>query len=74
MPVILLVIFGSIFRGTIPHTDVNFSQYYIAGLIASRLMSVTFVNLGISIAMERDDGTLKRLVGSPHAQGRVLRG
>jgi ABC-2 type transport system permease protein len=65
LPVILLVIFGSIFHGTVPHTDVSFRQYFTAGIIASGIMSVTFVNLGISIAMERDDGTLKRLAGIP---------
>ena len=65
LPVILLVIFGSIFHGTVDHTGVSFRQYFTAGIIASGIMSVTFVNLGISIAMERDDGTLKRLVGTP---------
>jgi ABC-2 type transport system permease protein len=65
LPVILLVIFGSIFHGTVPHTSVSFRQYFTAGIIASGIMSVTFVNLGVSIAMERDDGTLKRLAGLP---------
>ena len=65
LPVILLVIFGSIFHGTVPHTHVSFRQYFTAGIIASGIMSVTFVNLGVSIAMERDDGTLKRLAGIP---------
>jgi ABC-2 type transport system permease protein len=65
LPVILLVIFGSIFHGTVDHTGVSFRQYFTAGIIASGIMSVTFVNLGIGIAMERDDGTLKRLAGTP---------
>ena len=65
LPVILLVIFGSIFHGNVAGTDVSFRQYFTAGIIASGIMSVTFVNLGVSIAMERDDGTLKRLAGIP---------
>jgi ABC-2 type transport system permease protein len=65
LPVILLFIFGSVFHGHVPRTDVSFRQYFTAGIIASGIMSVTFVNLGVSIAMERDDGTLKRLVGTP---------
>jgi ABC-2 type transport system permease protein len=65
LPVILLFIFGSVFHGHVPKTDVSFRQYFTAGIIASGIMSVTFVNLGVSIAMERDDGTLKRLVGTP---------
>ena len=65
LPVILLIIFGSIFHGNVKGTDVSFRQYFTAGIIASGIMSVTFVNLGVSIAMERDDGTLKRLAGTP---------
>jgi ABC-2 type transport system permease protein len=65
LPVILLVIFGQIFRGDIGHTGVAFRQYFAAGIIASGIMSVTFVNLGVSIAVERDTGALKRLAGTP---------
>ncbi|HEY5990439.1 MAG TPA: ABC transporter permease [Streptosporangiaceae bacterium] len=65
LPVILLVIFGSIFHGTVGSTGVSFRQYFTVGIIASGIMSATFVNLGISIALERDDGTLKRLAFTP---------
>lgn len=41
------------------------TQYYLPAMLAFGLMSVSFLNLGISIAMERDDGTLKRLRGTP---------
>jgi ABC-2 type transport system permease protein len=65
LPVILLFIFGSIFNFDLAHTHVPFRQYFTAGIIASGIMSATFVNLGIGIALERDDGTLKRLAGTP---------
>jgi ABC-2 type transport system permease protein len=65
LPMILLVLFGQIFHGTIGSTGVSFRQYFIAGIIASGLMSATFVNLGVSIAADRDDGTLTRLAGTP---------
>jgi ABC-2 type transport system permease protein len=65
LPVILLVLFGEIFHGKVDHTGVSFRQYFTAGIIASGIMSATFVNLGVGIVMERDDGTLKRLVGTP---------
>jgi ABC-2 type transport system permease protein len=65
MPVILLVIFGTIFKGTVDGTHIDFRQYFAAGIIASGMMSTTFVNLGIGIAQERDDGTLKRVYGTP---------
>lgn len=65
LPAILLLIFGSIFHGTIGDTGVDFRQYFTAGIIASGIMSATFSNLGIGIALEREDGTLKRLAGTP---------
>lgn len=65
LPVVLLLIFGSIFNFDLAHTHVPFRQYFTAGIIASGIMSATFVNLGIGIALERDDGTLKRLAGTP---------
>jgi ABC-2 type transport system permease protein len=65
LPVILLLIFGTIFKGEVGGTGVDFRQYFAAGIIASGIMSTTFVNLGIGIATERDDGTLKRLYGTP---------
>ncbi|MCO5971568.1 ABC transporter permease [Actinoallomurus soli] len=65
MPVILLLIFGTIFKGEVGSTGVDFRQYFAAGIIASGIMSTTFVSLGVAITQERDDGTLKRLYGTP---------
>src|SRR5215469_1628958 len=65
LPIILLVLFGQIFHGKIDGTGVSFRQYFIARIVASGLMSATFVNLGVSIAADRDDGTLSRLAGTP---------
>jgi ABC-2 type transport system permease protein len=64
LPVVLLLIFGQIFHGNIGHTDISFRQYFAAGIIATGIMSVTFVNLGVAIAIERDSGALKRLAGT----------
>jgi ABC-2 type transport system permease protein len=68
LPIILLLLFGQIFKGEIGHTGVDFRQYFVAGIIASGLMSTTFVNLGVGIAADRDDGTLSRLAGTPLPQ------
>ncbi len=65
LPIILLLLFGQIFHGEVGHTGVSFRQYFIAGIIASGLMSATFVGVGVSIAADRDDGTLTRLAGTP---------
>lgn len=64
-PVILLVLFGSIFEGDLEGTGLTVSQLYAAALIGAGLMSVSFQNLAISIAVEREDGALKRLAGTP---------
>lgn len=63
-PVILLFIFGSVFQDTIA-PGVTFSQYFVAGMVASGLVNTGFQQLAITIPMERDDGTLKRLRGTP---------
>ncbi len=63
-PVILLFIFGSVFDNNIA-PGVTFSQYFVSGMIASGLVNSGFQVLAISIPMERDFGTLKRLRGTP---------
>jgi ABC-2 type transport system permease protein len=63
-PVILLAIFGSVFKNTIA-PGVTFSQYFVAGMIASGLVNTGFQALAITIPMERDFGALKRLRGTP---------
>jgi ABC-2 type transport system permease protein len=63
-PVILMAIFGSVLTGEITG-GVKFSQYFLAGMIASGLVNSGFQQLAINIPMERDDGSLKRLRGTP---------
>ncbi len=64
LPVLLLVVFGSAFSGNVA-PGVSFSQYFLAGMIASGVVYTAFQNLAITISQERDDGTLKRLQGTP---------
>jgi ABC-2 type transport system permease protein len=63
-PVILLAIFGAVFNDEIA-PGVSFTQYFAAGMIASGIMLSSFQALSVGIALERDDGTLKRLRGTP---------
>jgi ABC-2 type transport system permease protein len=63
-PIVLLAIFGSVFDDEIA-PGVSFSQYFLAAMVATGLMLVSFQQLAIGIALERDDGTLKRLEGTP---------
>ncbi|MEW2381818.1 ABC transporter permease [Micromonospora sp. NPDC047707] len=63
-PVIMIMIFASIFDGEIA-PGVRFTQYFVTGMIATGLMTVSFQNLGIWIPIERDRGVLKRYRGTP---------
>jgi len=65
LPAVLLLILGTVFGAPMRGTGVTASQLFAASLIASGLASTSFVNLGIGIATDRDDGTLKRLRGAP---------
>ncbi len=64
-PIMLLVIFGSIFQGVHLAPGVTLSQYFITGMIAVGIMSPSFQNLAITIPLERDRGVLKRYMGTP---------
>ena len=63
-PLILLAIFGSVFSEKIA-PGVTFSQYFVAGMIASALVNTGFQQIAIFIPVERDLGALKRLRGTP---------
>ncbi len=63
-PLIMLFIFGSVFSKEIA-PGVSFRQYFAAGMIASGIIMSSFQSLAISIAIEREEGTLKRLNGTP---------
>jgi ABC-2 type transport system permease protein len=63
-PAIMILIFGSIFKGTIGD-GVKFTQYFVTGMIGTGLMSAGFQALAIQIPIERDRGVLKRYLGTP---------
>ena len=63
-PLMLMVIFGSIFTFQIA-PGVRMTQYFVTGMIAAGIVSVSFQNLAIQIPIERDRGVLKRLQGTP---------
>ena len=67
LPVLLMVIFGSVFgnQSIAEGSDISFAQYFVAGMIASGVLYTSFQNLAIAIPLERDDGTLKRIQGTP---------
>jgi ABC-2 type transport system permease protein len=69
-PLIMLAIFATVFGGEDNFTGdggpgIPFTQYFLPGMLAAGIVLSSFQSLAISIAMERDDGTLKRLRGTP---------
>jgi ABC-2 type transport system permease protein len=63
-PVLLLIGLGSVLDLDIG-SGVDFSQYFMAGVIVAGIVGASLQNLGIYIASERSDGTLKSLRGTP---------
>lgn len=69
-PVVLMVLFATIFNGTISGTGgVTIAQYMASGIIAISVATAAFSNLGISLATERSEGRIKRLAGTPLPMG-----
>jgi ABC-2 type transport system permease protein len=65
LPAIMLVLLGAIFRSTLAGHGVSVGELFAAGMIGGGVMSASYQNLGMSIAIERDRGVLKRLRGTP---------
>ena len=64
-PALLLLLFGSIFGDEYDHPGVSASQVFSASMIAYGVLSTSFITMGSGLALDREDGTLKRLRGTP---------
>lgn len=64
-PALLLLLFGTIFGKEHDQAGVSASQVYAASMIAYGILSTGFVTMGSGLALDREDGTLKRLRGTP---------
>jgi ABC-2 type transport system permease protein len=65
LPIVMLVLLGSIFGNQATAHGVSVGQLFTAGMIAGGIGATSFQNLGLSIAAERERGSLKRLRGTP---------
>ncbi|MFI6029677.1 ABC transporter permease [Amycolatopsis magusensis] len=65
LPAFLLVLLGSIFGDTLPGSSITSSQVFAASMIGAGIISTSFVTMGTGVALDREDGTLKRLRGTP---------
>ncbi|CAN5511051.1 ABC transporter permease [soil metagenome] len=69
-PVVMLTIFSVAFSETNFGTDadgvgVTAAAYYLPGMLAAGVLLSGLQNMAVDIAMEKSDGTLKRLAGTP---------
>jgi ABC-2 type transport system permease protein len=65
MPAVMLVLLGAIFGKENAGQGATIGDLYVAGLIGGGVMATSYQNLGMSIALERERFTLKRLRGTP---------
>lgn len=67
-PLVMLLIFSVAFSQTTfgaPGEEISAAAYYLPGMIAAGVLLSGLQNMSIDIAMEKGDGTLKRLGGTP---------
>jgi ABC-2 type transport system permease protein len=65
LPVLLMVLLGTMIGGHSPVPGVSAGQLLAAGMIGAGIISTSFNSMGIGLAANREDGTLKRLRGTP---------
>ncbi len=67
MPIVFLVIFATIFKGTtvVDGRRITITTFYVPGIMALGIISATFVNLAQTIVTQRENGEFKRLRGTP---------
>jgi ABC-2 type transport system permease protein len=74
LPVMFLVLFGSINRDATVQLDpngpqVSYTTFFTPGLLAMAVMTGTFVSLAVSLTIMRDNGQLKRVRARPCPSG-----
>jgi ABC-2 type transport system permease protein len=65
LPAIICVLLGSIFSSQLPNSSTSTGAVIAASMLAYGILSTSFINLGISVAADRDTGALRRLRGTP---------
>ena len=65
VPVVMLLLFGMIFRGRIEGTDATYQQVYATGMIGMCVINGALQNLAYQVALERHTKALKRLRTTP---------
>jgi ABC-2 type transport system permease protein len=67
-PILMLAMFATIFGdsfGNEEQSGVNAARFFLPGMVAAGVLLTSFQSMALSVAVERDDGTLKRLRSTP---------
>ncbi len=75
-PVVMLSLFAAVFGDSFESggSQMSAAQFFLPGMVAGGVMLTSFQTLALSVAMERDDGTLKRLRSTPMPPGAYFLG
>jgi ABC-2 type transport system permease protein len=65
LPVVMLLLFGTIFHGRIDGTAATYQQYYVTGMVGMCVINGALQNLAYQVASERHTKALKRLRTTP---------
>ncbi|WP_030905148.1 ABC transporter permease [Streptomyces sp. NRRL F-5126] len=65
LPLIMYILFSTIFSGDIDGTSVTAGQLYATGMLAMGVAATSFQSLALQVSLERQNGALKRLRGTP---------
>jgi ABC-2 type transport system permease protein len=79
LPLIFLVIFSSVFGSAhdtvaVPGGRIPSREYYVPGIIALGIIGASFVNLVISVTVQRESGVLKRRRATPVPAASIIAG
>lgn len=77
MPVLFLVVFGSIFRNAtvdVPGGTMKESAYYVPAIIAYGLIAAAFGNLAVVVVRNRESGIYKRRRATPLPASAIIGG
>jgi len=71
LPLVMMVVLSSFIDGSVQYrsdgSSVTFQDYYVPAMAAFAAASATYTNLCVSAALQREQGILKRVRGTPLA-------
>lgn len=64
-PIMLLVLFSTVFGDQFKGSGITAGQFFLPGMVSAGILLTSFQSMALTVATERDDGTLRRLRGTP---------